>query len=184
MHNTKGSTTAFATFSPYKTGTDGFWSAVTLLLGETHTPGARQPKFLHSAQFCPVSAKQLKRAGISGSRLKHGGLLFMSSFNGSAEDYFRGFSEQLFMVMDEVWSWCVDWEGAKILKNLNRFIRRYDRRSGSFFNAYPATSEGVRAALVMRRELDELHALAVSGDDEAFATAFMQLSQRLWGNGR
>lgn len=195
MSNTKGSTTAFATFSPYKSKASRFWSQVTLRLGDINTAAMRKEKFLHTAQFCPVTPKQLRRAGLASKGLEQGGLLFMSYFNGTADDYFRGFAKDLWKQMDDVWCWCTGWTTTEPpvgraadtnFKNIGVFIQKYERRSASYFNAYPDGSASVRAALVLRREIDELQALAVDQpgvSDSQFAEAFARMSQRLWGNG-
>jgi len=187
VDNTKAQTTAFITFSPFKPWWHRHYSALVLLGARTRTAAARKPAFLHTARFARVSPKQLARAGLSGDNLRHGALLFLSSFNGDPESYFRGFSEPLAPVMNQVWTHCVDWQGAQPFVNLIAFIDAYRRRSQSYFNAYPTGSKRIRASLVLRRQLDKLHALAHSADrseegDRKFAEAFEHASQLLWGN--
>jgi hypothetical protein len=187
VDNVKAQTTAFITFSPFKSQADRWFSALVLLGAHTQTAGARKPEFLHTAHFSRVHPKDLARAGLSGHNLRAGALLFVSSFNGDPEAYFRGFSEKLAPVLDDVWEHCVDWLGAEKFANLIAFIDEYRRRSQSYFNAYPTSSKQIRMSLVLRRQLDKLNALAHSSDegedgDRAFADALAHTSQLLWGN--
>lgn len=184
MDNVKGSATAFCTFSPYKSRVHGLLSSLTLRLGFGATDGARERRFLHTAHFSPVTARMLRRAGISSKGLENGALLFISCFNGDAEKYFRGFSEQLATIMNNVWSYCVDWQDAGKFENLDAFITFYRRRSASFFNAYPDDCSRVRASVRLQRQLDRLRALALSTEvsDAEFATAFQRVAQIQWGN--
>jgi hypothetical protein len=187
VDNTKAQTTAFITFSPFKARWRRHLSALVMLGARTQTAAARKPAFLHTARFSRVSRRQLARAGLSGDNLRNGALLFLSSFNGDSDAYFRGFSEPLAPVMNDVWRHCVDWQGAQPFVNLIAFINAYRRRSQSYFNAYPVGSKRIRASLVLRRQLDKIHALAHSADhseqgDREFAEAFEHASQLLWGN--
>jgi len=187
VDNVKAQTNAFITFSPFKSPLARFVSAGVLLMARTKTAEARKPEFLHTARFCRVSPAHLARAGLSGDNLRAGALLFVSSFNGDPESYFRGFSEKLAPVMNDVWRYCVGWAGAEKFEHLTSFIEAYRRRSQSYFNAYPTSSKLVRTSLVLRRQLDQLHALAHSSDksengDRAFAAALAHTSQLLWGN--
>ena len=185
--NVKQQTTAFITFSPFKSGLHRLASALVLLGARTQTAEARKPEFLHTAHFSRVRPGHLTRTGLAGDNVRHGVLLFVSSFNGDPESYFRGFSEDLASVMNDVWSACVGWRGAEEFTHLSSFIEAYRRRSQSYFNAYPASSKQIRMSLLLRRQLDRLHALAHSPDDSddgdrAFADAVAHTSQLLWGN--
>jgi hypothetical protein len=191
--NTERTTNAFATFSPYKSRLDRVLSKLTLLLGETNALTVRQQKFLHSMQFCPVSPKDLKRVGLSSQGLEHGALLFMSYYNRSRDAYFEGFAQGLWANMNEVWRYCAEWKvldppsAATTRANVEKvqhFIDIHERTSDSFFNGYREESASVRAALVLRREVDNLRTLAIEDlpSDEQFKQAFERLTQRLWGN--
>lgn len=183
MENTKGPTTAFATFSPYKSYRDLVGSFCSLGLAWTKTAGARELRFLHTAHFSVIPPWKLRRAGIRGDATRAGALLFVSAYNGDPEKYFRGFSDNLAKVLDTVWRWCVDWKGAHPYSNLRYHIERYERPSPAFFNAYPDTGSRVRASLVLRRQLDKLYAQAISRDgDAAFKASFDRISQNHWGN--
>jgi hypothetical protein len=183
VDNTKGATTAFATFSAYRKASNRYRSLLALALAPLRTADARKPAFLHTAQFVRLSPRQLRRAGLSGPGLEPGALLFISAFNGDAETYFRGFSDDLYKVMDQVWRDCVEWQNAKPYPLLAAFIEAFRRRSNSFFCAYPAASKRIRSSLRLRRQLDKLCALALSGaSDEAFKAAFERAAQLHWGN--
>jgi hypothetical protein len=183
-------TTAFATFSPYRSRFARVASKLTLLLGETNTAAIRQRQFLHSALFCPVSPAELQRAGVQGEGAKHGALLFMSYYNGSRGVYFDGFARYLWEQMNEVWRYCVGWEileppnGDVVTENLQKldaFIRMHERQSASFFNAYPEKSANVRAVVLLRRAIDELRALALdeSVSDARFYDQFLSAQPKV-----
>jgi hypothetical protein len=125
----------------------------------------------------------LKRAGLASDRLRHGGFLFITAYNGDPETYFRGFSDQLSAAMDALWGCCVDWKGAAPFPHLDAFIRTFSRRSNFFFSAYPDTSTRIRASLVLRREIDNLRAVAFADvSDDEFKAAFDRVAQLHWGN--
>jgi acyl carrier protein phosphodiesterase len=86
----------------------------------------------------------------------HGGVLFVTAFNGDAEVYFRGFSNNVADAMNAVWSHCQNWTNASPYKELDTFIRRYRRPVTAHFNAYPQRTVSLRAALELRTELDLL----------------------------
>lgn len=187
MDNLKAQTSAFVTFSPFKSGCDRLLMIGVLIGAHTQTAAARKPEFLHTARFCRVRPKHLRRAGLSSDKLGEGALLFLSSYNGDATSYFKGFSDPLSDVMNAVWKHCVDWTSAKPFPELMAFIDAYRRRSQSYFNAYPMSAKRIRASLLLRRQLDKLNALAHSAPhsaagDQEFAAAFEHASQLLWGN--
>jgi len=185
VDNTKGPTTAFATFSAFRATKNRYRSFLALALAPTRTVQARKPAFLHTAQFIRLSPAHLRRAGLAGPTLDAGALLFVSAFNGDDETYFRGFSDDLYPVMDQVWRDCVEWQGAHPFKLLSGFIESFRRRSNSFFNAYPAASKRIRTSLILRRQLDKLHALALSdASDAEFKAALDHAAQLQWGNAR
>jgi hypothetical protein len=185
VDNTKGFTTAFATFSPFKAAKNRYRSFFTLALAPLLTVEARKLAFLHTAQFIRLAPKHLRRAGLTGPSLKPGALLFISAFNGDAETYFRAFGQELDPVMNRVWRDCAEWTGAQPYPRLAAFIGSFRRRSSFFFNAYPAASKQLRASLILRRQLDKLHALALSdASDEQFKAAFDHTAQLQWGNAR
>jgi len=191
LDNSKGATTAFATFSPYTNRWWHIYSVGSLMGAWTQTKTARGPEFLHTAQFLRLTPWQLKRIGIKHQALSAGGLLFLSAYNGDPEVYFRGFSDQLFFALDAVWKACRQWEAAKPFEKLDRFIRTYRRPVGSFFNAYPDTAKRIRSMLVLRRQLDKLTALANTAAntpnqealvDARFAVALERVVHTHWSN--
>lgn len=183
MDNTKGKTSAFATFSPFKTGLHRWLEGVALFLAPINDAAARKPQFLHTALFSRVTRKHLKSAKLEGETLNDGALLFVSYYNGDPETYFRGFSSDLYAVMDAVWSHCVEWETAKEYAKLDKFIRKFCRPSGTFFNAYPDESKRIGSSLVLRRQIDKLVELAHSNaSDDEFQAAFRRAVQLHWGN--
>lgn len=191
MDNSKGATTAFATFSPY-TDRRWLWYSLGSLVGAwTQTKTARGPEFLHTAQFLRLTPRHLKRIGIKNDALKAGGLIFLSAYNGDPEVYFRGFSDDLFVAMNAVWRACREWEAAKPFEKLDKFIRTYRRPVGSFFNAYPDTARRIRSMLVLRRQLDKLTSLATTAAatpnqlalvDARFAVALERVVHTHWSN--
>lgn len=177
-------TRAFATFSPFKSFGSRLGEWIALAFAPGNDTRARGPKFLHTAQICPVSPRQLARAGLASPRLKSGALLFMSTFNRDPETYFRGFNKELFPVMDAVWTHCEEWNGAQEFSELMEFISKFERRSSVFFSAYPSRAEAIRASLELRRAIDELLSLARSEHtDDEFRAEFARVAQRYWGNG-
>jgi hypothetical protein len=182
LHNVKAQTTAFATFSPYKDWWSIHASRIALALAPVNTRRAREREFLHTAHFSAISGRQLRRAGLRGDNLKPGALLFISAYNGDAEVYFRGFSEKLAGVMNQVWKWCVDWQPFEKYEHLDSFIKKYERASTSFYCVYPDTSKRVRSSLVLRRQVDKLCAAALVDDDAAFSAAFERVSLLHWGD--
>lgn len=185
MDNIKGPTAAFTTFSPFESTLARKAKWLVLKLAPRNAAKVREQEFLHSAHFSRISPKQLERAGLGGDDLKFGAFLFMSAYNGDAEAYFRGFSERLHEVMNDLWNGCLEWHGAKQYANLEAFIGTWRRRSLTFFNAYPDTSKRQRASLTLRRELDKVHAAAFSsGGDQVFQRAFDRAAQLHWGNAK
>lgn len=193
MPPTEPATKAFATFSPYNGWCDLIFSSLTLRLGEANALTVRQQKFLHCMQFCAISPRDLKRVGLSTAGIEHGALLFMSYYNGSRDAYFEGFAKGMWSHMNDVWRFCKRWRmlvsptsAATAYKNfeeVSKFIEKYERPTASYFSAYPEGSSNVRAALVLRREVDELYALAVADEKgERFQRSFDLLIQRFWGN--
>ena len=191
MDNSKGATTAFATFSPYTDRRWRWYSWASLVGAWTQTKTARGPEFLHTAQFLRLTPAHLERIGIKHKALSSGGLIFFSAYNGDPEVYFRGFSDELFVAMDAVWRACRDWEAAKPFEKLDTFIRRYRRPVGSFFNAYPDTAKRIRSMLVLRRQIDKLTALASTAAatpnqtalvDARFAVALERVVHTHWSN--
>jgi hypothetical protein len=181
--NVKGETAAFATFSPFKSRWGRFWELVVFKGAPSANKAVREREFLHHAFFANVSPKALERAGIPVTgTLKHGALLFFSAYNGDAEIYFRGFSDKLYDKMNELWKNCRDWKDARKYKDLDAFIRTYRRPADAFFNAYGESARGIRRALRMRTELDELVAKAHVQTDAEFEKSFRDFAQKIWGN--
>jgi hypothetical protein len=181
--NVKGETAAFATFSPFKKWWGRLWERVVYRGAPSANKAVREREFLHYAYFANVSPSELARANlpVTGS-LKHGALLFISAYNGDPEIYFRGFSDKLYYNMNKLWEGCVDWKDAQNYKDLDAFIRSYHRPAEAFFNAYGESAKGIRRALHLRTELDELIARARVETDVQFAESFREFAQRIWGN--
>jgi hypothetical protein len=181
--NVKGETAAFATFSPFKKWWGRFWELVVFNGAPSANKAVREREFLHYAFFASVSPKELRRAGIpTNGPLKHGALLFMSAYNGDPEIYFRGFSDKLYYNMNKLWESCEDWKDAKKYKDLDAFIRSYRRPVSTHFNRYGESARGIRRALRMRIELDELIAMASESNEGEFAEKFKEFTQKIWGN--
>ncbi len=180
----KGKTSAFATFSPFRSFFHRLNELFVFTFAPTANKAVREREFLHYAYFTRVTPRALARAGIApNASLEHGALLFISAYNGDAEIYFRGFSDELHDKMDRLWEGCEDWKPAKDYRNLDRFIRSYRRDIDTFFEGYGDTATGVRRALRFRGTLDRLIAAACSDENsKAFADAYGYFVQRLWGN--
>jgi hypothetical protein len=181
--NVKASTRAFTTFTPFRSWLHRQLERLPLIGAVTAEPEVRKRKFLHHAFFVRLSPRHFRRIGLpTDGPLKDGGLLFVSAFNGEAEDYFRGFSNDLHEPMDQIWSHCVDWETARVFDNLQRFIARYRRRVSMFYNSYEDTSTVVRDTLRVREALDQtLEVASSSATDEEFQRAYRRLARVAWG---
>ncbi|HTV17836.1 MAG TPA: hypothetical protein VMG12_04175 [Polyangiaceae bacterium] len=159
--NVQGEATAFCTFTPFRSWRDPLvhWAVQRFAPGQTDA--IRAQRFLHYMCFAIVSRRALRRANVDcRGRLRSGALLFMSAFNGRAEEYFQGFNQSLAAQMDQLWQGCEDWKGARVYKYLAQFIEQYRRPANAYFNAYPDTSDNLRTALGLRAALDELIATA------------------------
>ena len=186
MDNLKGHTAAFANFSYFKS----FWSRtlerVVLMGAGRHTATVREMAFLHTAHFCRILPKHLRRAGLRpDGDLEHGALLFLSTYNGDGDEYFRAFSRDVPDAMHDVWNRCLGWQQATPYPLLRAFIRTHRRDTQMFHNAYPDTVKRIRSSLRLRRALDDLCAKAVATDvsDETFQDAFRRVALSHWGNG-
>lgn len=155
VENAKGQTTAFCTFTPFRSRCARFVHWAVLKLSPVETDAIRLLQFLHYMCFASVSPRALKRAQLEW-RGAAGAMLFMSAYNGKTETYFRGFNQNLAAQMDQLWGGCVDWKGASVFEYLSEFIEHYRRPAAFHFNAYPDTSTNLRAALQLRAALDEL----------------------------
>lgn len=180
--NVKGAATAFCTFTPFKSWTASLWHRVVLEAAPVNTEKIRALRFLHHMCFAIVTPRALKRAQLPALRgLRWGAMLFISAYNGGAEPYFRGFSNNLADEMHELWRGCVDWKGAHDYDALEKFIESYGRGSNFYFNAYPDSSVNLRTALRLRAELDELIALAHRAPAQ-FLDGYRRAAQVAWGN--
>jgi hypothetical protein len=185
--NVKGKTAAFMTFSPFKSWISRMAEYGVLLGAVTQEQAVRGLEFLHYAFFTRVSPGTLRRIGIpTNTTCAHGGLLFLSAFNGDAEAYFQGFSTQVDKPMNAIWGCCTDWEKANPYKYLDKFIRTYRRPVDAHFNTYPSDTTTIRNALDLRRGIDALMVTALDdkSSDDDFQSAYHQLAQELWGDPR
>jgi hypothetical protein len=127
----------------------------------------------------------MKRAGFTPTaRLENGGFLFNSAYNGDAEVYFRGFSDDLDDVMNKLWDPTVAWDNAAPYPKLEKYILDYCRDVDVHVNAYPSFSTGIRDTLTVRNEVDELTDAASRMTDAEFEAAYERAAQRIWGNAR
>lgn len=181
LENEKGRAQAFSTFSPFKSWLGRQVQRVVYVGAPDHELDIRERKFLHYAYWLTLTPAALKRAGLAKKdRPKHGALLFVSGFNGRADQYVNAFSEHLHSQMNVLWSQCEEWENAGELDKLNRFIARHRRRADLFFNAYGDDAPRVRAALLLRRRLDALAAEfghGNSGDDGQLKSELTALAE-------
>lgn len=182
--NLQGETSAFCTFSHFKSLCAWLRNRVVLFWSPTAVPAVRSLQFLHYAYFARVSREKLRRAGIpTEGALEHGGLLFISAYNGDEDDYFGIFSAKVPKQMNDLWGGSRDWKGAQPYPTLKKFIQAYRRPSVFYFNAYPDSVKNLRLALQVRLGIDDLLALARTGSPDEFLTAYRKLIQSAWGNG-
>lgn len=182
--NQKGRTFAFTTFTPFKSFTDRVYE-IAVLIG-AHAgwiqEKVRELKFLHYAHFTRVTPRALERAGIPATgNLRNGGFLFSSAYNGDAEVYFRGFSEDLTQQMNDLWSGTVGWVDAAPYKNLERYILRFHRNVDVHVNSYPSFTSAVRRALEVRNEVDKLYEAALAMSDDEFEREYHDTVTHIWG---
>lgn len=183
--NQKGKTYAFTTFSPFVSTLQGLGKLLIFLAAheEEIQKTVRSRNFLHYGAFMRVSPRALRRAGIpTRGRLRHGGMLFMSAFNGDPEVYFRGFSEHLRTHMNDLWNGTAAWKDAFPYQNLRKYILRHNRSVTAHVNTYPSYAAGVRRALEMREVVDRLMASAASETNQAFEETFKRTVLKIWGN--
>lgn len=185
MDNLKGQTAAFASFSYFKGYSSRAFERLVLIGAALQTKKVRPMKFLHTAHFCRITPTHLKRAGLRpDGDLRHGALLFLSTYNGDGDVYFRAFSDQVAGAMNWVWGRCRGWQRASPYPFLRSFIRTDHRDTQMFHSGYPDTVRRIRSSLRLCRELDELHAVALAPDvdDATFEREFRQLAMRHWVN--
>jgi hypothetical protein len=180
--NVRGATTAFCTFTPFKSFWARIWHFFVLKGAPLATDKIRNLRFLHYMSFVTVTPKHLKRAQLPDQkRLRSGAMLFISAYNGAEDTYFRGFHSDLDNQMNSLWGGCVDWMGAEEYKRLGEFIAAYRRHSDFHFSAYPDASKNLRVALRLRAGLDDLIDVAHRDSKQEFLKAYRQLAQVVWG---
>ena len=157
MENHKGRADAFCTFSPFASRWARFLQVLVYLGAPDLNPEIRKREFLHFGFWTTLRHRDLKKAGVPDSQNPPmGALLFASVFNGRSDDYIAGFSEHLHDQMDALWGNTEGWKGAADVPKLTEYIERQRRRVDLFFNAYRDHAKGLRKALSLREELDEL----------------------------
>ncbi len=188
---TKGPLGAFAHFAPFKSFWGYLGEAAVLFSAASHDAAVRDMAFLQYAHFTRVSAGDLRRAGIPvKERVRHGGILFFTAFNGDATEYFRAFSKNVPGPMNALWKGCVGWVSARPYPELERYIRRYRHPVNAYFHGYPLYVPGIRQAFELRADLERLVSIARSHrntDDPREASRFVAAYRKLalvhWGNG-
>jgi Dyp-type peroxidase family len=63
-------------------------------------------------------------------------LLFTSNFDGEMKEYFRSFALDLTADIDEVWGNCDGYPGAADFDRLWQYVKRHQRETQAFYNAY------------------------------------------------
>jgi hypothetical protein len=183
MENHKCRADAFCTFSSFKSAWSHIRQWVVFAGAPDRDTDIREQGFLHVAFWASLRPRHLKEAGVPDSKNPtNGALLFQSVFNGKADDYIQGFSDNLHDSMDELWSATEGWQGAK-LDELKAYIARQRRRVNLFFNAYRDDARGLRSALILRRRLDELADVpAHRMSHEDFASELAAIARSLEGS--
>ncbi|HVW28758.1 MAG TPA: hypothetical protein VHC69_25505 [Polyangiaceae bacterium] len=178
---TKGNLGAFAHFVPFKSLWAYLWQKAVLFSAPQHDDEVRKLGFLQYAHFTRVSASALRRAGVK--ELKHGGMLFMSAFNGDANAYFRAFSDKVPVPMSALWSGCPGWTSATPYPELEQFIERYRRSVNAYFHGFPLAIGGLRKALELQADVERLVEVARK-DPAAFEREYAAVAMHHWGDGK
>lgn len=179
----QGRTTAFSTFTPFKSWFTRLYSRVVHFGAHGEDGNIKPLAFLHHAFWATITPTALKDAGFSAKEVpEQGALLFVSAFNGDASTYIRGFSDELGTEMDALWSGCKDWTTATDFNELFTFILGFHRPIDTYFNAYHSTSQEIRVSMGLRSGVDMLLELADQGDARAFAEKYLEVAQTTWGN--
>jgi hypothetical protein len=179
----KGPTTAFSTFTPFKSWFARLYSRVVHFGAHGEDENIKPLAFLHHAFWATITPDELRTAGFRRDEApEHGALLFVSAFNGDASTYIRGFSDDLGTEMDALWGGCQDWTTATDFHELFAFILSYRRTIDTYFNAYHSTSSEIRASMRLRSGVDMLLELSDQGDPKAFARRYLHVAQTMWGN--
>ncbi len=84
-----------------------------------------------------------------------GGLLFATNYDGSFDDYIRGFAEKASDSFEAIYSNCVGWPagGATDLEAFKAYIRAHELVADVYYRAYPtATVREVKSGLQLRQQ--------------------------------
>ena len=178
---TKGNLGAFTHFVPFKSFWAYLWQKFVLFSAPQHDDEVRKLGFLQYAHFTRVPASAFQRAGVED--IPHGGMLFMSAFNGDANVYFRAFSDKVPVPMGALWSGCNGWTSATPYPELEQFITRYRRTANAFFHGFPLAIGGLRKALELQADIEDLVEVARDRPFE-FEKKYESVVMHHWGDGK
>lgn len=115
--------------------------------------------------------------------LEYDYLLFCSNFNGTWGEYIDAFSSVLPAGMDRIWKWSVNYPGAEPITPFKEYIHANQLDNDHYYSAYPgASTNDVKRALHLQRELDAFEASSSELADEEFAVAWAELLVRVSGD--
>jgi hypothetical protein len=178
--NAKGATTAFSTFTPFRSWWARFTHWFVVQAAPVATDQIRRQRVVQHMSFFSVGPGALKRAQMAGTkRPSSGAMLLISAHEGKTEPFIRELSATLAQGMNRLWGGCVGWKGAESYDDVSAFVEAYQRRADLHFNAVALTSSRSRAALRLRAEIDELIALA-HRDPSQFLQGYRRAAQVAW----
>ena len=109
-------------------------------------------------------------------KLHYDYLFFLSTFNGPWGPYIEAFADVLHFPLDGVWFWSVGYPFARPVGPLKSYIRRNEIESDHSYSAYPGASvRDVRAAIELRRQVEQFATDASGLSPERFSGAFNRL---------
>lgn len=146
------------------------------------TRDLKKLSFIHFARWAILPRRKWPYLGPpqERERLEYDYLLFCSNFNGTWEQYIAAFSDVVSVGIDRIWSWTVNFPGARPLTPFLDFIRFNQCDTDHYYTAYPgASTTDVRAALQVQAEVDRLAADAPAMAPEEFARAYRAMLTRI-----
>lgn len=131
--------------------------------------------FIHFARWAIVGRNSWPRLSPEQpqEKLKCDYLLFESNFNGDWEKYIDAFSQVVPGGMDNIWRWSVKYPMSRPITPFLAYIRNCQYDTDYYYSAYPgASTNDIRGALILQRELEKLEREAPAMTPAAFASAW------------
>jgi hypothetical protein len=135
--------------------------------------------FIHFARWVIIPRGKFPRlsAEQAPEQLTYDYLLFESNFNGDWEKYIDAFSQVVPGGMDNIWRWSVKYPKSRPITPFLDYIRNCQYDTDYYYSAYPgASTNDVRAALLLQEKLDAFAARAQGMSPEAFAAAYARFT--------